>query len=84
MLTISLESGYVKGCINMEDKFFDIDEMMIDYSEMTSFDFNSAGFLACVAEKSEYSNQPYTFKYGNYDVLDMLKGLFAKQSVQNC
>lgn len=61
----------------MEDKFFDIDEMMVDYAEMTSFDFNSPGYLA---RSTEYSHQPYTFKYGNYDVLDMLKGMFAKAS----
>lgn len=68
----------------MEDKYFDIDEMMIDYSEMTSFDFQSGNYLACAAEKKveEYSHQPYTFKYGNFDVLDMLKSMFAKVSLQ--
>lgn len=63
----------------MEDKYFDMDEMMVDYAEMTSFDFNSGSFLA-VSE--EYSHQPYTFKYGNYDVVDMLKSMFAKVSFQ--
>lgn len=63
----------------MEDKFFDIDEMMVDYAEMTSFDFNSPSYLQ-VSE--EYSKQPYTFKYGNYDVVDMLKSLFAKVSFE--
>lgn len=67
----------------MEDKkFWDIDEMMVDYAEMTSFDFNSDNFVALSTQKSEYSNQPYTFKYGNYDVLDMLKSMFAKPSLQ--
>ncbi|MFA7658331.1 MAG: hypothetical protein WCY19_02750 [Candidatus Gastranaerophilaceae bacterium] len=69
----------------MEDKFFDIDEMMVDYSEMTSFDFNSGSYLAVSGEKlgsQEYSHQPYTFKYGNYDVLDMLKSMFSKVSFQ--
>lgn len=59
----------------MEDKYFDIDEMMVDYAEMTSFDFNSPHF---VAYSEEYSKQPFTFKYGNYDVLDMLKSIFTK------
>lgn len=63
----------------MEDKFFDIDEMMVDYAEMTSFDFNSQKFIAC---SEEYTHQPYTFKYGNYDVLDMLKSIFTKVSAQ--
>lgn len=65
----------------MEDKFFDIDETMIEYSEMTSFDFSSNNFLNISAGKDcpkEYLKQPYTFKYGNYDVLDMLKSMFSK------
>lgn len=63
----------------MEDKYFDIDEMMVDYAEMTSFDFSSGNFLATT---EEYSHQPYTFKYGNYDVVDMLKSMFSKVSFQ--
>lgn len=69
----------------MEDKFFDIDEMMVDYAEMTSFDFNSGNYLACAEQKdlsADYIHQPYTFKYGNYDVLDMLKSMFTKPSFQ--
>lgn len=67
----------------MEDKYFDIDEMMVDYAEMTSFDFESGSFTAFSdAKESEYSNQPYTFKYGNFDVLDMLKAVFTKTSVE--
>lgn len=67
----------------MQDNLFDIDEMMVDYAEMTSFDFNSANFIAHVnARNEEYSNQPYTFKYGNYDVLDMLKSMFNKENSQ--
>lgn len=60
----------------MEDKFFDVDEMMVDYAEMTSFDFQSGSFIEI---KEEYmQKQPYTFKYGNYDMLDMLKSMFSK------
>lgn len=69
----------------MEDKFFDIDEMMVDYAEMTSFDFNSGNFVAVSGEKfknEEYSHQPYTFKYGNFDVLDMLKSMFSKVTTE--
>ncbi len=57
------------------DKYFDIDEMMIEYSEMTGFNFNSKSFRDIKKEVGEYSKQAYTFKYGNYDVLDMLHGL---------
>lgn len=65
----------------MEDKYFDMDEMMIDYSEMTSFNFNSSDFLSSLAGSElpeEYSHQPYTFKYGNFDVVDMLQSFFSK------
>lgn len=65
-----------------EKKYFDIDEeMMIDYAEMTSFNFDSPAFLACSGEvPAEYAHQKFTFKYGNFDVLDMLQSMFAKTS----
>lgn len=66
----------------MEDKFFDIDEEMIEYSEMTSFDFNSSSYIECKNLSEEYSHQPYTFKYGNFDVVDMFKSMFSKVSLQ--
>lgn len=66
----------------MEDKFFDVDEAMVEYSEMSGFDFSSSNYLACKELTDEYSHQPYTFKYGNFDVLDMLKSMFAKTNLQ--
>lgn len=66
----------------MEDKFFNMEELMVDYAEMTSFDFESANFVAHVNKKEEYSHQPFTFKYGNYDLVDMLKTMFTKTAVQ--
>lgn len=66
----------------MDDKFFDIDEEMVDFAEMSGFDFNSGSYLIVSGQKhSEYSNQPYTFKYGNYDLLDMFKSMFDKVSL---
>jgi len=70
----------------VEDKFFNMDEMMVDYAEMTSFDFKSGSYLAVSDEKSsleEYSHQPFTFKYGNFDVVDMLKSMFSKVETVN-
>lgn len=69
----------------MQDKkYFDIDEeLMLDYSEMTSFNFDSPAYLAMASQKevpAEYSHQKYTFKYGNYDVLDMLQSMISKVS----
>jgi len=69
----------------MEDKFFNLDEMMVDYAEMTSFDFKSGRYLAVSSEQSaleEYAHQPFTFKYGNFDVVDMLKSMFSKPEAQ--
>ncbi len=59
------------------DKYFnvDVDEMMIEYSEMTGFNFNSREFQDIKREISEYAKQPYTFKYGNYDMVDYMQSL---------
>lgn len=63
----------------MEDQYINVDEMMVDYAEMTSFDFGSSNFW----DRSRgCSKQDYTFKYGNYDVLDMLKSMFKQTTVQ--
>ena len=67
----------------MEDKkYFDLDEeLMLDYAEMTSFNFESPDYLAFSSEKeipAEYAQQRYTFKYGNYDLLDMLQSMVSK------
>jgi hypothetical protein len=69
----------------MEDKYFNIDEAMLEYSEMTSFDFNSDSYHVVSKERihsNEYLKQLYTFKYGNYDILDMFKSKFIKISSQ--
>lgn len=65
-----------------EKKINDLDELMLDYGEMTSFDFNSMDFkqvreLQRVTE-SEYSNKPYAFKYGNFDLVDMIHSFITQ------
>lgn len=70
---------------DVEDKYFNLDEAMVDYAEMTSFDFKSGSYLAVNEQKSsleEYAHQPLTFKYGNFDVVDMLKSMFSKPEAQ--
>jgi len=59
------------------DKYFNInvDEMMIEYSEMTGFNFGSDEFQRISQEQGEYSKQPYTFKYGNYDMVDYMHSI---------
>jgi len=60
------------------DKYFnvDVDEMMVDFAEMTGFNFNSPEFKEIKREVSEYSKHPYTFKYGNYDMVDYIQSLY--------
>lgn len=65
-----------------EKKIIDMEDMMLDYGEMTSFDFNSMDYkevreLQRVAD-SEYSNKPYAFKYGNFDLVDMIHSFFTQ------
>ena len=59
------------------DKYFnvDVDEMMFEYAEMTGFNFNSQAFKDIKREVGEYAKQPYTFKYGNYDMVDFMHSL---------
>ena len=65
-----------------EKKIIDVDDLMLDYGEMTSFDFNSADYkqvreLQRITD-SEYSNKPYAFKYGNFDLVDMIRSFFLQ------
>lgn len=59
------------------DKYFnvDVDEMMVDFAEMGSFNFECREFQEIKRELGEYAKQPYTFKYGNYDMVDYLHAL---------
>ncbi len=67
----------------MEDKkLTDMEDLMVDYGEMTSFDFNSLDYqqvrdLQRITE-SEYSNKPYAFKYGNFDLVDMIHAFITQ------
>ncbi len=66
-----------------EKKVLDMEDLMIDYGEMTSFDFNSLDYKETRelqrAIDSEYANQPPTFKYGNFDILDMLHSFITRK-----
>lgn len=64
----------------MEDKFFDVDEAMIEYSEMTSFDFSSGSYLAISSEKDKLE----FLKGLNFNILDVFKSLFTKIMVWGC
>ncbi len=66
-----------------EKKVLDMEDLMIDYGEMTSFDFNSLDYketreLQRIID-SEYANQPAAFKYGNFNLLDMLHSFITQK-----
>lgn len=50
---------------------------MTEYSELNSFLFNHNKIFMITTNsayaKPEYNYQPYTFKYGNYDISDYIK-----------
>ncbi len=70
-----------------EKKVMDMEDLMIDYGEMTSFNFESLDYkqvkdLQRITE-SEYSNQPYAFKYGNFDLVDMIHAFITQNQKNN-
>ena len=69
-----------------EKKILNMEELMVDYAEMTSFNFNSLDFLQ-VEElhkftDGEYANIPYSEKYGKFDLLDMIQSFIGSKTVR--
>ena len=65
-----------------EERLQDMEDLMLDYGEMTSFDFNSMDYkqvqeLQRITD-SEYANQPDTLKYGNFDLVDMIHSFITQ------
>jgi len=70
-----------------ENKFTDMEDMMLDYGEMTSFNFDSLDYkqvreLQRLAG-SEYADKPYAFKYGNFDLVDMIHAFITQNQREN-
>ncbi len=70
-----------------ERNFNDMEDLMLDYGEMTSFDFNSMDYkqvrdLQRVTD-SEYADKPYAFKYGNFDLVDMIHAFITENQREN-
>ena len=70
-----------------EKKVMDMEDLMIDYGEMTSFNFDSLDYkqvkdLQRITE-SEYSTQPYAFKYGHFDLVDMIHAFITQNQKNN-
>lgn len=62
-----------KGCNTMKDRFFDLNEELVDFAELNGFDFVSGKYVS-----NNNVEKNMTFKYGKFDVLDVLKSIFAK------
>ena len=65
-----------------EKKVTDMEDLMLDYGEMTSFNFNSLDYkqvreLQRISE-SEYAKKPNAFKYGNFDLVDMIHAFITQ------
>lgn len=59
------------------DKINNIEDLLCDYSEMNSFLFTHNKVFMITSKQlyktPEYKHQPYTFKYGDYEISDYLK-----------
>ncbi len=58
----------------MEDKFFNLDEELVNFAEMNGFDFVSGRYV------SQNEELP-AVKSGTFDVLDMIKNMFQSEQV---
>lgn len=70
-----------------EKKYTDMEDMMLDYGEMTSFNFDSLDYrqvreLQRISD-SEYAKKPNAFKYGNFDLVDMIHAFITQNQREN-
>lgn len=67
-----------------EKKIMDVEDLMLDYAEMTSFDFgtlsNEEMNTLNKITNSEYAKKPYAFKYGNFKLMDLFHAIMTDQS----
>ena len=70
-----------------ENNYTDIEDMMLDYGEMTSFNFDSLDYKQVRELQritgSEYTDKPYAFKYGNFDLVDMIHSFIMQNQKDN-
>ena len=66
-----------------DKKILDTEEMMVDYAEMTSFDFNSMTYKqVCDLHKitdTEYDEKQIAFKYGKFDLVDLFYSFITQK-----
>lgn len=58
----------------MEDKYFNLDEELVNFAEMNGFDFVSGRYISQREEIPAVKN-------GTFDVLDMIKSLFQDETL---
>ena len=68
-----------------EKRIMNEEDLMVDYAEMTSFDFNSLDYqqmreLHKITD-SEYAEKPYAFKFGKFDLAVMFKSFVAQKEM---
>ena len=70
----------------MDDKkIMNEEDLMVDFAEMTSFDFNALDRqqmqeLHKITD-SEYLEKPYAFKFGKFDLADLFKSFTLQKEV---
>ena len=67
-----------------DKKVLDTDEIMVDYAEMTSFDFNSLSYKEMKELQkvtgTEYDEEvPSGFKYGKFDLIDLFHSFISQK-----
>ena len=67
-----------------DKKIVDMEDLMLDYGEMTSFDFDSASYREVKAiqdleEGETYIKAPVAFKYGKFDLVDMFHAFISEK-----
>ena len=66
-----------------EKKIMNVEDLMVDYAEMTSFDFgsltNEEMDTLNKITNSEYRKKPIAFKYGNFKLSDLFHALMTDQ-----
>jgi hypothetical protein len=67
----------------LEKKIMDVEDLMLDYAEMTSFDFGALSDEEMNTlnkiTNSEYANKPRAFKYGNFKLVDFFHSLLTDE-----
>ena len=66
-----------------DKKILDSDELMVNYAEMTSFDFNSLTYKQIRELQdlvpSGYEEKQIPFKYGKFDLVDLFHSFITQK-----